>query len=313
MVGVDKGNDYEMLRDLRKLLGKSEVSLTTLYIVIDVRCYPDRDDESPGNSGFSAAGLGFSLHYTGFAQYGVAVGLGPVTGVPLPLRQYAEGRLAIQEKEKAMCNAENIHVRDGEFYFDYVHHDGKISDIHLGIPGVHNVENAVAAITASRLLSIADAKIVKALSTFKGVKRRFEYIVRSPQTIYIDDYAHHPEELRAFISSMRKLYPAKKLTVVFQPHLFSRTRDFVDGFAEVLAMADELLLMEIYPARELPIEGVTSTWLADKIALENKRVVSPQEVLNIIKEEKPELVVTVGAGDIDRLIKPLKAILNDAQ
>ncbi|MGJ1284607.1 UDP-N-acetylmuramate--L-alanine ligase [Sphingobacterium spiritivorum] len=229
------------------------------------------------------------------------------TGLPF------KGQISYSGKGEGDVYAENIHVRDGEFYFDYVHPEGKISDIHLGIPGIHNVENAVAAITASRLLSIADAKIVKALSTFKGVKRRFEYIVRSPQTIYIDDYAHHPEELRAFISSMRKLYPAKKLTVVFQPHLFSRTRDFVDGFAEVLAMADELLLMEIYPARELPIEGVTSTWLADKIALENKRVVSPQEVLSIIKEEKPELVVTVGAGDIDRLIKPLKAILNDAQ
>ncbi|WP_316929795.1 glutamate ligase domain-containing protein [Sphingobacterium sp. T2] len=134
-------------------------------------------------------------------------------------------------------------------------------------------------------------------------------MVRNEKSIYIDDYAHHPEELRAFLSSLRKLYPNKKLSVVFQPHLFSRTRDFVDGFAEVLAMADELLLMEIYPARELPIEGVTSSWLLDKVQLEDKRLVSPEAVLEYVKNEQPELLVTVGAGDIDRLVKPLKEIL----
>lgn len=206
--------------------------------------------------------------------------------------------------------AENIHVKEGEFYFDYVHANGRINAIHLGIPGIHNVENAVAAITVARLLEIEDAAIIAALSAFKGVKRRFEYIVKKQEAIYIDDYAHHPEELRAFLSSMRKLYPERQLTVVFQPHLYTRTRDFVAGFAEVLAMADELLLMEIYPARELPLEGITSSWLAEKVKLKNKRVLTPQEVLDVISSEKPELVVTVGAGDIDRLVKPLKEIMN---
>jgi UDP-N-acetylmuramate--alanine ligase len=180
----------------------------------------------------------------------------------------------------------------------------------LGIPGTHNVENAVAAITVALLLGIDQDKIVTALGNFKGIKRRFEYIVRNEEHVYIDDYAHHPEELRAFIGSMRQLYPNKKLTVVFQPHLFSRTRDFVDGFAEVLSRVDELLLMEIYPARELPIEGVDSQWLLSKLSLDNKRVASPQEVLDIIATEKPELIVTVGAGDIDKLVKPIKAILD---
>ncbi|MCA5005592.1 UDP-N-acetylmuramate--L-alanine ligase [Sphingobacterium bovistauri] len=219
------------------------------------------------------------------------------------------GDISYSGSEQADAHAENVQVIDGEFHFDYVNEDLRIANIKLGIAGLHNIENAVAAITVALLLGIDQDKIVVALANFSGAKRRFEFIVRSENAVYIDDYAHHPEELRAFLSSMRKLYPTKKLTVVFQPHLFSRTRDFVDGFAEVLGMADELLLMEIYPARELPIEGVTSSWLLEKIDLENKRVVSPQDVLEYVKNEKPELVVTVGAGDIDRLVKPLKGIL----
>ncbi len=221
--------------------------------------------------------------------------------------------ISYAREEVADAYAENVHVRDGEFYFDYHSEDLTIKDIHLGIPGLHNVENAVAAITVAKLLGIAAPKITQALSSFAGVKRRFEYIVKSPKHIYIDDYAHHPEELRAFLASMKKLYPNKKLTVVFQPHLFTRTRDFVDGFAEVLAFADELLLMEIYPARELPIPGVDSNWLLEKIRMENKRLVSPAEVLEIVRSESPELVVTVGAGDIDKLVKPLKELLINAE
>lgn len=219
------------------------------------------------------------------------------------------GDLSYARDLKADAYADNIEVVEGEFHFDYTAGDLKIENIRLGIPGLHNVENAVAAITVARLLEIDPEKIVTALGNFTGAKRRFEYIVRDEKHIYIDDYAHHPEELRAFLGSMRKLYPNKKLTVVFQPHLFSRTRDFVDGFAEVLGLADELLLMEIYPARELPIEGVTSSWLSDKINLKNKRVVTPEQVLEIVAAESPELLVTVGAGDIDRLVKPLKELL----
>ena len=220
-----------------------------------------------------------------------------------------KGDISYSQHTEADAYAKNIHVKDGQFYFDYVSDEVTIANILLGIAGLHNVENAVAAITVARLLKIEDQKIVAALANFKGAKRRFEFIVRNEKHIYIDDYAHHPEELRAFLSSMRKLYPEKKLTVVFQPHLFTRTRDFIDGFAEVLGMADELLLMEIYPARELPIEGVTSSWLLEKVDLSNKRVVSPQEVLEIARDEQPELLVTVGAGDIDRLVKPLKELL----
>ncbi|WP_159637428.1 UDP-N-acetylmuramate--L-alanine ligase [Sphingobacterium composti Ten et al. 2007 non Yoo et al. 2007] len=221
------------------------------------------------------------------------------------------GDILYSKDEQADAHAENIEVIDGEFHFDYVKGDLRIANIKMGIAGLHNIENAVAAITVALLLEIEQEKIVTALANFRGAKRRFEYIVRQQNAVYIDDYAHHPEELRAFLSSLKKLYPSKKMTVVFQPHLFSRTRDFVDGFAEVLGMADDLLLMEIYPARELPIEGVTSSWLLEKINLDNKRVVSPEEVLEYVKIEQPELVVTVGAGDIDRLVKPLKAIIEN--
>lgn len=219
------------------------------------------------------------------------------------------GDISYSKDEQADAHAEHIEVIDGEFHFDYVKGDLRISNIKMGIAGLHNIENAIAAITVALLLEIDQDKIVAALANFSGAKRRFEYIVRQQNAIYIDDYAHHPEELRAFLSSLKKLYPAKKITVVFQPHLFSRTRDFVEGFAEVLGMADDLLLMEIYPARELPIEGVTSSWLLEKIDLENKRVVTPEQVLEYVENEKPELVVTVGAGDIDRLVRPLKAII----
>lgn len=223
------------------------------------------------------------------------------------------GTFAYAIEQNSDAYAKNIRVSDGAFYFDYVGLDGTLfSDLHLGIAGIHNVENAVAAVTVALQLEISEDAIRTALATFRGAKRRFEYIVKSEKAIYVDDYAHHPEELRAFIASMRKLYPGKKLTIVFQPHLFSRTRDFVEGFAEVLAMADELLLLDIYPAREVPIEGVTSAWLLDKIKLDNKRLVTPESVLDIVKTEEPTLIATVGAGDIDRLVKPLKQLLEHA-
>jgi len=205
--------------------------------------------------------------------------------------------------------AENIKVAGGKFYFDYVGASGRIDALHLGVPGVHNIENAIAAITVARLLGIADDKIRRALATFQGVKRRFEYVVQSDHAVYIDDYAHHPEELRACFTAIRALYPDKRLTVVFQPHLYSRTRDFADEFATVLAMADTLLLMDIYPARELPITGVDSRMLLDKIDIADKHLCSSEEVKVYVKTHRPELVVTVGAGNIDLLVQPLKTIL----
>ncbi|SKB77645.1 UDP-N-acetylmuramate--L-alanine ligase [Parapedobacter luteus] len=208
--------------------------------------------------------------------------------------------------------AENIHIVDGAFFFDYVWSGGRMGGLHLGVPGKHNIENAVAAITIARQLGIAAADIRRALSSFAGVKRRFEYIVKADHSVYIDDYAHHPEELRAFLSAVKQLYPTKKLTAVFQPHLYTRTRDFADEFAAVLAMADTLLLMDIYPARELPIDGVDAPMLLGKVVSEDKRIVSADDVKDYVRAHRPELLVTMGAGDIDLLVKPLKSILEHA-
>jgi UDP-N-acetylmuramate--alanine ligase len=211
----------------------------------------------------------------------------------------------------ADAHAANVRIEAGDFYFDFVNQDLTIPNIRMGIAGTHNVENAVAAIEAVLRLNITAEDIKAALGSFRGVKRRFEYIVKTPEHIYIDDYAHHPEELRACISSVKKLYPDKKLTAIFQPHLYTRTRDFADGFAEVLDMVDELILLDIYPARELPIEGVTSAMLLDKMQLVNKRKLSKQDALSAVKNEMPQLLLTVGAGDIDTLVHPLKEIMQN--
>jgi UDP-N-acetylmuramate--alanine ligase len=205
----------------------------------------------------------------------------------------------------------NVRIDEGSFVFDYADADTTIEGLRMLLPGRHNIENAVAAIAVALQLQIAPEKIRQALETFKGVKRRFEYIVRNDAHVYIDDYAHHPEELRACFQAVRQLYPEKKLTVIFQPHLFTRTRDFADEFAEVLSTVDDLLLLDIYPARELPLEGIDSAWLLDKIQLESKLRCGKDAVLEEVRQKNPELLLTVGAGDVDTLILPLKKLLGD--
>jgi UDP-N-acetylmuramate--alanine ligase len=209
----------------------------------------------------------------------------------------------------ADAKAQNITVKDGYFHFDFKNGDIAIPNIKLGIPGLHNIENAIAAIEVALKVGLDPQSIKNALGSFLGVKRRFEYIIKDKEHIYIDDYAHHPEELRAAITSIKKLYPNKKLTTIFQPHLYTRTRDFADGFAEVLDMSDEVILLDIYPARELPIEGVSADMILDRMKLWNKRKCGKQEVLDLVQSENPELLLTVGAGDIDQLVQPLKNVL----
>ena len=223
-----------------------------------------------------------------------------------------EGGITYSAKESADVFAENVSIQNGTFFFDFISNEMKIRNIELGLPGLHNVENSVGAIQAALLLGIDPAKIKAALKEFTGVKRRFEYIVKNSKTIFIDDYAHHPEELRACITAVKSLYPDKKLTVLFQPHLYTRTRDFADGFADVLSMADELLLLDIYPARELPIEGVSSQIILKNVNAASSQICGMDEALEIVAQSKPELLLTVGAGDIDTLIKPLKKILANA-
>ena len=204
--------------------------------------------------------------------------------------------------------AKNIKITKGDYTFDLVYKGTEITGLQLGIPGLHNVENAVAASAACLMSGVTESELRAALLGFKGVKRRFEYIIKSENQIYIDDYAHHPEELRAIISSVKNMYPENEIVVAFQPHLFSRTRDFVDGFAESLSIANEVFLLDIYPARELPIEGVTSKIIFDKITCK-KHLVSNAELLEAVKTNQPKVFLTLGAGDIDLLIKPIKEIL----
>jgi len=216
------------------------------------------------------------------------------------------------QNNKADAHAENIKMMNGSYEFDVVIKEKRIEKVKLNIGGMHNVENAIAAITVASSLNINEEKIKAAIADFRGVKRRFEYIIKTDELVFIDDYAHHPEELRALISSAKSLFSDKKCTVIFQPHLYTRTRDLADGFAEVLDMADEVILLPIYPARELPIVGVSSEMILDKMKSKNKRVLEKEELKSWIRKDfkkQGKVLVTAGAGDIDLLVEPIKEIL----
>ena len=216
------------------------------------------------------------------------------------------------QNNNADAHAENIKMMRGSYEFDVVINDKRIENVRLNIGGMHNAENAVAAITVASSLNIEKEKIKAAVADFKGVKRRFEYIIKTDELVFIDDYAHHPEELRALISGAKSLFSDKKCTLIFQPHLYTRTRDLADGFAEVLDMADEVILLPVYPARELPIAGVSSEMILEKMKSNNKRVLDKEELKGWIKKDfkkKGEVLITAGAGDIDLLIEPIKEIL----
>ncbi len=212
---------------------------------------------------------------------------------------------------EADASASDVRIENGDFYFDFNNSHTSITNIKMGIAGLHNIENATAAIEATLLLDVPADAIKSALGSFMGVKRRFEYIIKNDRHVFIDDYAHHPEELKACIRSVKKLYPGKKLTTIFQPHLYTRTRDFADGIAESLDLTDELIILDIYPARELPIEGVNADMILERMKMWNKRRCGKQEAIDVVKNEKPVLLLTVGAGDIDQLVEPLKLALQD--
>jgi len=201
-----------------------------------------------------------------------------------------------------------LEIKSGGYQYNVVGPGWIIADLNLKMGGMHNVENSLVAVAVAKHLGIADDLIRKSLSTFLGVKRRFEYVVNSDRHVFIDDYAHHPEELKVLINGAKAMFPHRKCTVVFQPHLFTRTRDLADGFAEMLALADEVILLPIYPARELPISGITSEWLAEKMG-EDVRVMSKEELMHYVSANQPEMLITAGAGDIDKLVDPLKNAL----
>jgi UDP-N-acetylmuramate--alanine ligase len=185
----------------------------------------------------------------------------------------------------------------------------KISNLLIDIPGKHNIENVLAASAVACLMGVSYDNVNNAISTFKGIKRRFEIHLQSERMTFIDDYAHHPKEVRMTIKAVKRLYKGKKIMVVFQPHLFSRTQDFADEFAESLSLADELILLEIYPAREKPIDGVTSTMLSQKCTIKNE-VCSKEELISTLQNKDIEVLLTLGAGDISTLVEPIKALYN---
>ena len=206
-------------------------------------------------------------------------------------------------------HAGNIRVGNGTILFDFVAPDGVVADVELGVPVDINIENAVAAMAIARLNGVADDDMRRAMASFKGAKRRFEFWVKRDDRVMIDDYAHHPDELKASIRSVRALYPGRKLTVIFQPHLYSRTRDFAPQFAEALSMADQVILLDIYPARELPIPGVTSQLIFDRITCRDKELCLREKLLERIKECNFDILLTMGAGDIDRLLPDIASIV----
>ena len=181
----------------------------------------------------------------------------------------------------------------------------------MSLFGNHNVENALAAIIMCAMFGIDKDIVKKAVSTFKGVQRRFDIRVRNERHVYVDDYAHHPNEIKAALMTARRVFEGRELTVVFQPHLFSRTRDFLDGFAQSLSLADRVILLDIYPAREQPIDGVSSAALLEKICCKEKSLCQKDNLLEKIKEINPELIVTMGAGDIDRFVPDIERMLNE--
>lgn len=212
--------------------------------------------------------------------------------------------------ETADFHAENIRVGNGEIFFDFVSPTLRISDIQLGVPIRINIENGVAAMAIALLNGVTADEMREAMKTFAGAQRRFDFQIKTDRIVYIDDYAHHPEELRNSIQSVKELYEGRRVTCVFQPHLYSRTRDFADAFASALSLADRLILLDIYPAREEPIPGVTSEIIFDQVSIKDKTLCQKDELMRILETEEPDVLVTLGAGDIDRLVEPIREMLN---
>jgi len=214
--------------------------------------------------------------------------------------------ITVAIEDEASFTAFNIRIQQGVYVFDVKTPAETIKDIRFNLPGRHNLMNALMALAMAKTYGSPTDKIVKALGTFNGIKRRFSYQIKHDKLVFIDDYAHHPTEINAVHQAVRELYPQDKVLAVFQPHLFSRTSDFADDFAKSLAQFDEVILLDIYPARELPMEGITSDWLLAKIQNNQKQLVSKNDLITAVLKSKARIIVTIGAGDIGDLVNPLK-------
>ena len=213
--------------------------------------------------------------------------------------------------EDAVFKAFNVRIGNGSYVFDVQTPTEVISDLHFGLPGRHNLMNALMAIAMAKLFGTPTDAIAKAIASFKGIKRRFSYQIKTEAKVYIDDYAHHPTEINAVHQAVRELYPNQKVLAIFQPHLFSRTRDFADDFAKSLSAFDDVILLDIYPARELPMEGINSQWLMDKMTNMHKKIVNKDDLITTILASDAPIIVTIGAGDIGELVPSIKKAINE--
>ena len=209
-------------------------------------------------------------------------------------------------------SAINIKIIDGAYFFDVKTPSTILKNFKFNLPGRHNLSNALIALAMTVQYGIPQQQLAEALASYQGVKRRFTYHIKSDNLVFIDDYAHHPQEINAVHQAIREMYPSKKVLAIFQPHLFSRTRDFGDDFAKSLSQFDEIILLEIYPAREIPIEGITSKWLLDKIENSNKKLIQKSELISEIKQSNAQVILTIGAGDIGEEVKHIKSALSIA-
>ena len=219
--------------------------------------------------------------------------------------------VTVAVNENADYKAFNVRIENGNYVFNVQTPTEVISDLQFGLPGKHNLTNALMALAMAKTFGTSNDAIAAALKSFKGIKRRFSYQIKESNIVYIDDYAHHPTEIDAVFQALSELYPSQKVLAIFQPHLFSRTKDFGDGFAESLSKFDEVLLLDIYPARELPIEGITSGWLLDKMTNNDKKVVSKKDLITEILKSDAKIIVTIGAGDIGELVPSIKQALQN--
>lgn len=248
-------------------------------------------------------------HYTSLIQPGGALVMRH--GIRLAPRLQKDIRLYTYSTEAGDFHAENIRIGGGEIVFDYVSPLGNIQDIQLGVPVAINIENGIAAMALAQLSGVTADEIKAAMASFQGIERRFDFKIKTDKMVYLSDYAHHPEEIKQSILSMRALYGNKKLTAVFQPHLYTRTRDFYQEFADSLSLLDEVILTDIYPARELPIEGVSSQLIFDHLRSDmEKTLCRKEEVLELLKEKDIEVLITLGAGDIENYASQICEILN---
>ena len=237
-------------------------------------------------------------HYTSLIVSGGALVMRE--GIRLQPRLQEGVRLYTYSTQSGDFHAENIRIGGGEIIFDYVSPLGDIRDVQLGVPVAINIENGIAAMALAQLSGVSNEEIKSAMATFSGIERRFDFKLKTDRVVYLSDYAHHPEEIRQSILSMRALYADKKLTAVFQPHLYTRTRDFYREFADSLSLLDEVILTDIYPARELPIEGVSSQLIFDCLRPDmQKTLCRKEEVVNILANKQIEVLITLGAGDIE--------------